>query len=238
MRGPRPSPLANGNCCYSDADVAAVDATPVESLRWSDYALIFDVAGCAVLPEQRVWFLPHAFAYARREPDDALEFLPSLITFVADRSSPLDATLIEECRAEIRDCFRAWTAAFRVRHYDLAACQAKGWRLQSDDQVEHAPTCVETLTELCRYLDWIPLADELFAALLRAGRSDAEAAWFLELSRRFLESSDPVVRRSGIPAMANDVGEIIRAREQISETLIRDEPSPTYWRDLSAYFGF
>jgi hypothetical protein len=190
-QGIRPSPLVNGQCCFTDADVAAVDATQVEQLAWRDYAIIFNVTGCAVLPEQRLWFLPHAFAYARREPDDAYEFLPSLLYFIADRSSPLDAALIEECRDEIRECFRAWTAEF---------------------DASRAETCVQLLTELCRFLQWIPLAEELFESLLLDDRCVAGAAWFLELSRRFLQSCEPAVQRSRIPQLANDVAGIDDAR--------------------------
>jgi hypothetical protein len=222
MTDARPTPLTNGQCCFTDEEVKAVDAKPVEDLDWRDYAVIFTVTGCAVLPEQRVWFLRHALAYARREADLTTEFLPSVIYFVADRDSPLTPEMVDECRDAFRACFRTWTAEFDVKR---------------------AEAVIELLNELCRFIAFIPLAEELFASLLREGRTDADAAWYLELSRKLIVQNgfwertpamNPAHRSKRLVEMTNDVDQIVRAFDQLREGL---DDGGEYWRALRDFFG-
>jgi hypothetical protein len=240
---PRPTPLHNGNCCFSDEEVAAVDRKAVNDLDWRDFAVIFNVSGCAVLPDQRRWFLPYAFDYARREPELASEFMASLIYFIADRDSGLDERVIAACREAIELLFRDWARDFVVIHYDLAACRAKQWTIPYDDQVQRSEDLLQLLHELSRFLAWIPLAEDLFLSLIREGRSDSDAAWFLELSRRLIErfgywentpAMIPARRAKRIVALANDVTQLSDAYAQIAGTIVTSERSPSYWRDVCA----
>jgi hypothetical protein len=189
---------------------------------WRDFAAAYDVAEPSVTAAEQARLLPEAFACARRDPDMAGEFLPSVIYFVADRSSPLTPAMIEQSRADIRSCFRTWTAEFDVKR---------------------AETVIELLNELCRFIDFIPLAEELFASLLREGRTSVDAAWYLELSRRLIVQNgfwertpamNPAHRSKRIVEMTDDVDQIVRAFDQVRESL---DDGGEYWRALRDFFG-
>jgi hypothetical protein len=131
-------------------------------------------------------------------------------------------------------------------HYDRAACAAKGWTLLYADHVAREESVTGLLDELSRFLAFQPLAAELFASLVAPGRSDAAAAWYLALSRNFGENFGyyertpalaPARRVASIVSLIDDVDRIIDAWAQIRDTVVARETSPTYWRDLAAFFG-
>jgi len=124
---PRPHRLSNRNCCYSDEDVAAIDAKDIDALDWRDFEAIFALSGCTAEYRQQLYYLPLALRHMKHRPGEGNEFVAGLVHFIATyRDRLLGDGFFEGALSELGACFQLWTAEFKVVHFDAVACAAKG----------------------------------------------------------------------------------------------------------------
>ena len=242
---PRPRRLGGRNCCVSKKTLEGILGKRNEELDWSDYRDLFNLCDGMDVYEDRIYFLPWAFEYLRDNPRDGFEYLSQIIWFVSEKEPRLTGDgLTPWCRKAIKTCFEEWTSFFTVVHYDTAACLAKQWVIDHDDIVENSQVAADLLRDLLRFRTHGDLAVELSSSLVASGQADTQAAWFLELARStwmFFETGGnvdlkPLVleAKTAIRDLFTDRELLQREYDRLRETLVRAEPSPTYWKDLRA----
>ena len=240
---PKPRRLEGRNCCVSKETLAGILNKKDEELDWSDYRDLFNLCDGPTVYEDRVYFLPFAFEYLRTNSRDGFEYLSNVIWFVSEKEPQLSRDgLTVSCRKAVTTCFQQWTSRFTVVHYDTAACRAKQWVIDHSDIVENGQFAAELLGDLLRFQTHGDLAVELSSSLIAPGHTDTQAAWFLELGRSpwgFAGPSDLGSFRSQaigagqvIPDLFTNRDLLQREYDRLRETLVRTEPSPTYWPDL------
>lgn len=182
---PRPVRLSNEGCCCADERLAGILAKPDADLGWADYQALLTIARCTGTYDELVYFVPTCIGYCAREPGEANGCLSGLVSFVSHEFGRLRADGLADPVADaLRELFAGWTAAFRVTHYDSAACGAKGWRLDHDDIVDRSQLVGDLVDDLLRYETLAGLAEELVASLAAPRAGGPRSAWFLEYAYR------------------------------------------------------
>lgn len=245
----RPAHLSNQDCCYSDEQIASIDAKPIQELSWSDFEAIFTLSGCTAEFEEQLFYLPLALEYLVDHPRDAAEFLPGVVNFIAVHRNELsDRGFFDPAVNELRAAFVEWTATFSVRHFDARACAAKGWRIDHSDVVERSSTLCDLIDALLRY-GLASVAEELISSWTTTGSRPESSAWLLEFAREQRQGYEYYSREGAMPRgvdmtptrRSKQIFTIIMdqtclqaAYDHIRGSLVANERSPTYWRDLRA----
>lgn len=211
---PRPATLTNEGCCYSDERLAAILAKSDDDLGWADYQTLLTLSRCTGTYEELVHFVPHAMRYCQRVPEDAGDCLSSLIYFLSHEFDRLTGDgLAQPVTDALRELFAVWTATFHVTHYDLAACHAKGWRLEHSDIVDGSDLVRSFLDDLLRFQTFAGLAEELVGSLAALpAAAPSKSAWYLEYAHecrvgyaRWVQTRDEI--RSEMAAMLAGFGD-------------------------------
>ncbi len=223
--------------------------TPDEEMDWNQFREIFQVGLPAGVYEEVVYFLPFALGYALRHPSDALEYLAGVVSWVSENDSALTR---DNLREPVRNCFRhligGWTETFKVIHFDEQTCRSKGFGVKFYDYVENSDSVVQMIEDLLRFEKQQDLADEFVAGL--AGQEDTglQSAWLLELAHELRQRyvywpgriQGENVTRLPFPTLDKlilDMDLLQSHLNRIRNTLVAEEPSPTYWRTLCAEIG-
>jgi hypothetical protein len=249
---PRPPQLSNQNCCYSHEQMAVIDSKPLESLTWSDFEAIFALSQCTAQFQEQLYYFPFALQYLQAKPDEGNELLPGLVYFTASHREALDrAGFLAPALAALRGCFTIWTSAFQIRHFDKIACAQKGWQVDHSDYVEHSAAVRELIDVLLRY-GLAPLAEDLVESWVSVGSRPEDSAWLLEFAKEEREAYEyychertvppdvdmtPSKRSKRIVALITDNVRLQAEYDRISENLVANEQSPTYWADLTSSLG-
>ena len=242
----RPLRVSNSNCCYSDAEIEAVNATPDSELDWRAFKILFNTAGCTAKYHEQLYFLPLALDYLRHNPYEGAEYISDLVHFLAGESAALERDqLLQPVLQRLRACFSSWTEKFSVVHYDLEACRAKGWVLDHDDIVTNLDVVRELIDYLLTTRTHSVLAESLVLRWLSPDRSATDAAWFLEYARSESKAYEyyaahPAAYLDMTPSKSNariysaitDRAALASALQLVGRTLLRETPSPSYWPDL------
>lgn len=248
----RPYRLSNQNCCYSDDAIAEIDAKEIAAVTWNDFEAIFALSGCTAEYDEQVYYLPLALRYLLEHPGDGSEFAAGLTYFIASHQDRLAPDgFLEPSLAQLRACLEEWTATFQVVHFDAAACAAKGWRRDHSDYVENSWALRELVDVLLRY-ELGQLAEEWVESLIGMRRSPQASAWLLEYAREERTSYEYYSRGDRVPRhidmtpskrsprifntlMSNLL--LQTAYDEIKDTIVASERSPTYWPDLVGSLG-
>ncbi len=151
-------------------------------MRWLDLSRLFGPLSAGTF-EEAVYFLPLALRHMQERRDGFIEFITGLVYWVSRHHDDLAALRADKVvSAELRATLDAWTAHFRVDHYDRDACRSKGWVLEYDDIVEDSQWVAETVHALVSEEAYASVALE-FVADLAESSSPTRAAWFLEFAR-------------------------------------------------------
>jgi hypothetical protein len=225
---------------------------PLEELGASEFDTIFAISGCTAKYEEQLFYLPYALEYLIVHPSEGEDYLADLVYFMSVNSNSLrNDGVLEAIHASIAIIFKFWTKAFDVVHFDLAACRAKGYRLDHSDYVENSQEVREMIDCLLRYQPNSQLAENLVSTWMRPNRTDTESAWLLEFAKEERRGYDyysrtyPGKEWENIPTKfvplifeaVTDTRNLQRALDQIRTTIIKNEKSPTYWPDLIAALG-
>jgi hypothetical protein len=202
--------------------------------------------------DQQLYYLPFALTHLKDSPSDGIEFVAGLVYFIAAKRDRLEKDgYFHAVLDELRTSFRNWTAQFRVIHFDAAACAAKGWRRHHDDYVENSDAVGELIDALLRY-GLAALAAELVESWTVIRRSREEAAWLLEYAKAQREGYAYYLGDKATPKgfdmtptkRSKNIGAIVRndlllqsTYEEIKDSVVAAESSPTYWIDLVTSLG-
>jgi hypothetical protein len=213
---PRPLHLSDPFRHFSKSKLKDILQTPDNQLTFGDFRTIFHWSTPAGTYEETVYFLPLALDYMWHKPDEAREFFSGLMCFVSENVERLRQDgLLSHIQRVFHSCFENWTGRFIVQHFDKAACEEKGWKLQYSDYVLNSEAVQELLEDLRRYPACEPLGSELLNSLVSAG-GGPKSAWLLEFA-------------SKTPLVPFERELLLKHYLSIQPTLVASERSPTYW---------
>ena len=200
-----------------------------KQLDWSDFRDIFHLTVIGTYREC-AYFLPSALHYIRKHPDDALECSTNIIWFISHHEAELRSDeLYEKCADGMKACLRIWSSDFKVVHYDLRACKAKGWSLEHADIVGNSQLILESLQDLAYYKSMTGVAFDFLEYLCTCDKP-LHSAWYLELC-----SSDllyHVVEDFKLKGKLSDRAAIHKCAGIVLKAMVPAEYSPTYWKDV------
>ncbi|MFA6956715.1 MAG: hypothetical protein WC538_12665 [Thermoanaerobaculia bacterium] len=250
-RRPRPTRLANKNCCYSNDRVHAIDLKEFDALEWTDFQVIFTISGCTAEYDQQVYYLPAALNCLLDQAYDGIEFLPGVIYFASRNAERLDTDgLLVATSDALESCFRTWTERFEVLHFDEAACKAKGWQIRHFDYVRNTEAVSELLDLLVRHSSLQVVAERMVRYLVRADHRPEDSAWLLEIAKAARDGASyysfeyPDTKSKLVPANASEIQHILMNRDLLQREFnhtkdapIRKDTCEMYWNGLADELG-
>lgn len=233
VKHPRPKSLSDPFHDNSPELLEQLLQMPDELLGRPEFKLILGPHLPAGTYEESVYFLPLVCDYILAHDEDALDLISSIVWFSSEYATRLEVDgNLEDVRRLIARCLEHWTADFAVVHYDLNACQAKGWRLSYRNIVTNAETVAEATSELVEFEKHADLAIAFFEQLTSPSASAVNAAWYLELARQI---ADDDVRtppnHDRVLTLLEDKSMAERSARLVSELLPGFATFPSYWRD-------
>lgn len=246
---PRPAKLSNRRCCYSDAQLAGILRKSDDELTWNDFEALFPVSDCTATYKEQLFFVHLAFAHQAKCPRDGGEYIAGFIQFFIRNAELLQrADLLVSARNEFSHLLKQWAQEFRIKHFDRAACEQKGWSIEYLDLVENSEAITELLGRLLAH-EALATVSEAFVRDLAAETANADtAAWFLEIARAAQERSVHFFVHCGNHESIDHPASRVKSLLTDASTLSRQflcafsdlaivEQSPTYWEDLVASLG-
>lgn len=152
-------------------------------LGWDDFNLLFRVGVASASYEEGVYFLPAAFAFLRRNPDDdGIHCVADVMWFVSEHAARLEQDgLLEECREQVLALLRERTGQFVVIHWDREKNRQMGFDRDHLDYVEDSQLVCDTLEALLRFEKLRTWAEKFLVALGQSCNDPLQSAWYLEI---------------------------------------------------------
>ena len=233
----RPASLSDPFHDYSMADLPQLLKKLSTSPDWSDLQAVLGPYLPAGTYEESVCFLPLAFDYVYEQKEGSYDLQTSLVWFASEYADELKQDkALGACRSAMQSLLQHWISNFQIDHYNLEACQSKGWCLSYADHVKLSSEIHELTSDLIRFKAHQDIAIDFYLELAASTDCVTHAAWLLELWRgqadRYLQIGD-----KQITAAINDLTHLKAAVNTLLDSdLVSDAQSPTYWRDMLASF--
>lgn len=178
----RPRELSNPYCEFLDECVAELLAMSDEDLGGEEFSDLFSPVSMGSF-EETAYYLPLAFRFMQEKGEGSGDCIVGFAFWLSHHAEALGKLGADKyVVAELGLVLQSWTSEFNVRHYDEAACRAKGWVLRYDDNVENSEDLAQLVHCLVEEGVFARVA-EGFVATLAESASPLAAAWFLEFTR-------------------------------------------------------
>jgi len=240
---PRPEKLSDPYHDFSAQELRNLLLASDDARRWPHFQSILNGILPAGTYEESVFFLPMALDYMRREPYETFDCIEDVVRWTAEHFERLREDGISDAtRAGIRTCFEAWTAQFKVEHYNEVRWNRMRWSPSLRDIVVPTVSVVDLITNLSRHECLADLAEACVDSLANRYDSPVRSAWMLEFAHGMREVLRILgelceLRSDHIRAVIFDQALLQRHVDRIADTLMAWEPSPTYWPNLLATLG-
>ena len=182
----KPSTLTDRYAECRPEDVAGLLAKPTTEFGWVEFNRLYLVGVAPATYEEGLYFLPDAFGFLRRNPnDDAVHCVSDVIWFLSEHARRLEEDgLLAECRDQIRDLLGQRLTSFAIIHWDRVKNREMGFDRDSHDFVEQSQLVEGTLETLFRFRTLAGWATEFLAGLKASRDQPMRSAWFLECVAR------------------------------------------------------
>jgi len=256
---PRPIKFSNPHGHFNSKTLSEILRKNDDQLDWYDFNIIFHFGTPAGDYSEIIYFLPWVLKYLMTHPSDISEFFNSLIFFISNEERKIRKdNLFVPCIESLYSIFKNWTSMFKVIHYDRKACEKKQWLLNYKDIVENSHAVSEFIDALCYHSNLSNVAISLVKYLSDINNEAVRSAWYLEYvysTRKRYEfysqennfkipgdinlSEIPLLPATNIPEIFEIISDNDLARKhylKIKQSIVLEEKSPTYWKDLQIFF--
>ncbi len=231
----RPKQLSDPFHDFTPIILNKILETPDSLLKWYDYQNLLGPHLPAGTYEEVIYFLPRAFDFILAHDEDALDVITSIVGFASKNNDKLQAdAILEPTRLALKNCLIHWTSTFHVHHFDLVACQAKGWGLKHYDIVKHSQLVSEALHDLIKFQTHLDIAQHFVYQIAHNNADLLKAAWFLEIANTQIIWPKFQLKEKSIQSLLTNYDLLKQASNTVLEQLFEKEPSPTYWNDTFA----
>jgi len=154
---------------------------PEPELGWRDFNTLYLVGLAPATYEEGLYFLPEAFAFLRRNPDEeAVHCVADIIWFVSEYAEPLaQDELLDDCWDQVRAFLAEQTSEFKVLHWDKTTCPERCGHREYIDYVVNSQSVDQTIEALLRFKTLRTWGTEFLAALMGAKENPLKSAWYL-----------------------------------------------------------
>ena len=182
-----------------EEDIARVLQKPEAELGFDDFTMLYRVGVASASYEEGLYFLPEAFAFLRRNPDDdGIQCVADVMWFISEHAARLEADgLLEECQEQVEALLGAHTSQFVVIHWDREKNRQMGWDREHHEYVKDSQLVCDAVEALLRFQTLAPLALTFLETLSQAENDPLKSAWFLTFVAEtgrwalFRKKSDP-----------------------------------------------
>ena len=180
----KPKTLSDRHHEISAEEAAELLRKPEAELGCDDFYVLFQASTAAASYEEGVYFLPEAFAFLRRNPnEDGVECVADVIWFISEYAERLHRDgLLDECREQIRTLLAEQTREFVILPWDQATNPEPRETQDHCENLKNSPLVEGTLEALLRFGRLGTWAEEFLATLLIAQEEPVKSAWFLALA--------------------------------------------------------
>ena len=164
-----------------EQDIARLLHKPEAELGFDDFNMLYRVGVASATYEEGLYFLPEAFAFLRRNPDNnGIQCVADVMWFISEHAARLEAAgLLEECREQVAALLAGHTAQLVVIHWDREKNRQMGWDREHHDYVRDGQLVCEMVEALLRFQTLAAWALAFLETLSRAQNDPLKSAWFL-----------------------------------------------------------